>query len=219
MKKLFAGMTALTVWMTSPGIANAQEWTTFEHQDNRYYQETLDSQGSTYYRYKVPANTFGVFTLKNNSRSSDVDIYVYDYSGTLLAKGDNQGSQTELVVTTTFNEDRYAFIKIINAGSQASQYHLYANYVSPSNKFAIAFTETALTCSLEKENIPNQTSSRVITGISSILQGNNLAGVTQDLLINEVTSAMRNNFGYGCTGDFMINWVVSMFKGVYRNYL
>ncbi|MDM9580425.1 hypothetical protein [Nostoc sp. GT001] len=220
MKKLLAGISALGLSITSPGIANAQEFTNFEHQDNKYYYETLNSQGLAYYRYKVPAYTFGIFTLKNHSRSSNVDIYVHDYSGDwkLLVKGNNQGTETELVVTPMFSEDKYAYITIVNDGSQPSEYHLYANYVSPANRFAIALAETSLICSLEKENIPNETSSRVVTGLSSILQGNNLAGVTQDLLINEFTNAMRNQFGYGCTGDFVVNWGVSMFRGVYRNY-
>ena len=86
------------------------------------------------------------------------------------------------------------------------------------NKFAIAFTETAIVCGLERDNIPNQTSSRIVTGISSMLQGNDLGGLAQDLLINEVTDTIRKQFGYDCTGDFMVNWVVSIFRGFYRNH-
>ncbi len=220
MNKILTGVAAFGVWMASTGIANAQNFTNFEHQDNRSYDETLNSKGTAFYKYKIPAYTFGVFTLKNDSRRSDFDIYVYEYSGDfkLVNKGENQGSNTELVVTPISSEDKYAYIKIVNYGPQPSQYNLYANYVSPANKFAIALAETALVCSLEREDISNRTNSRVITGISSILQGNNLGGLAQDLLINEVTDTMRNQFGYGCIGDFAVNWSVSIFSGFFRNY-
>ncbi|MBD2359542.1 hypothetical protein H6G41_34235 [Tolypothrix sp. FACHB-123] len=220
MKKLLAGITAFSLCITSPGIAKAQEFTEFKHQNDGYYYETLKSQGVTYYKYKVPAHSFGVFTLKNHSRRADFDIYIYDYAGgwKLLAKGENTGVTTELVTTPIFSQNRYAYIKIVNYGSQPSQYLFYANHVTPGKNFAIALAETIIICSLERQNISGQTSSRVVTGISSILQGNNLAGLSRDIVINEITSNMRNQFGYGCTGDFAVNWVVSMIKDVYRNY-
>lgn len=218
MKKLLTAIAALGLSITSPGIANAQRYTEFVHQDNSYFQRTLNSRYATYYKYKVPAYTFGVFTVKNHSRRSDFDVFVRDRSGNLLSKGRNSGTQTELAVTQPFEQDRYVYIQIANDGSQASQYRFYANYVSPMNKFAIAFTETAIVCGLERDNIPNQTSSRVVTGISSMLQGNKLGGVTVDLLINELTDNMRNQLGYGCLGDFAVNWGVSIVTGFYRNY-
>ncbi|WP_414541706.1 hypothetical protein [Nostoc sp. CCY0012] len=220
MKKLLAGIAAFSVCMTSPGIANAQEFTEFEHQNNRYYYETLNPQGVTYYKYKVPAYSFGVFTLKNHSRISDFDIYIYDYSGgwKLLGKGENTGVKTELVTTPMVSQDRYAYIKIVNYGSQASQYLFYANHVTPAKNFGITLAETIIICSLEGKNIDSGTSSGLVTGISSILQGNNLAGLNRDLFINGMTSNIRKQFGYGCSGDFAVNWVVSMIKDVYRNY-
>ena len=218
MKKLLAAITALGLSITSPGIANAQRYTEFVHQDNSYFQRTLNSRYATYYKYKVPAYTFGVFTVKNHSHRSDFDVFVRDYSGNLLAKGRDSGTQTELVTTQPFERDRYVYIQIVNYGSQASKYRFYANYVSPMNKFAIAFAETAIVCSLERDNIPNQTTSRIITGISSMLQGNDLGGIAEDLLINEVTDTIRKQFGYDCTGDFMVNWIVSIFRGFYRNH-
>lgn len=218
MKKLLAAITALGLSITSPGIANAQRYTEFVHQDNSYFQRTLNSRYATYYKYKVPAYTFGVFTVKNHSRRSDFDVFVRDYSGNLLTKGQYSGKQTELVATQPFERDRYVYIQIVNYGSQASKYRFYANYVSPMNKFGWAFAETAIKCGLEKDNTRNQTSSRVVTGISSILQGNKLGGVAQDLLINELTDNMRNQLGYGCVGDLAVNWGVSTLRGFYRNY-
>lgn len=220
MKKLLAGIAAFSLCITSPGIANAQEFTEFEHQNNRYYYETLKSQGVTYYKYKVPAYSFGIFTLKNHSRMANFDIYIYDDTGEwkLLAKGANTGVTTELVTTPIISQNRYVYIQIVNQGSQPSQYLFYANHVTPGKNFVIALAETVIICGLEKQNISSQTSSRVVTGISSILQGNNLAGFSRDLLINEITSSIRQQFGYGCTGDFAVNWGVSMIKDVYRNY-
>ena len=132
MKKLIAGIVALGLSFASPGVANSQEVTEFKHQDNKYYYETLNPRGVSYYRYKIPAYTFGVFTLKNHSRKSDFDIYVYDSTdGRLLDKGRNSGTQTELIVTPISGEDKYAYIKIVNYGSRSSQYRIFANYVSP----------------------------------------------------------------------------------------
>ncbi len=218
MKKLLAGIAVLSVWITSPGIANAQQYTKFEHQNDRYYSQTLNPQGVAYFQYQVPAHTFGVFTLKNRSSRSDFDIYVYDSSGNLLVKGERSGVQTELVTTPSFSSNDYAYIQIVNYGSQASEYQFYANYVSPFNRFLIALAETSLICRGEAEGTRNQASSRVVTGISSILQGNDLAGVSKDLLVNELLSAIRNQFGYGCMGDFVANWGASTFMGVLRNY-
>lgn len=225
MKKSIATIAAaLGLWMTTPVIANAEQVTVtnFKHEDDRYYYETLNSHDVAYYKYNIPANTFGVFTLKNNSGSSNFDIYVLsNHSGKweLLAEGENQGTQTELIVIPpVFGKDRDAYIKIVNRGTQPSKYHFYANYVSPLNKMGIAFLETSFSCSLEKSTNNNQLSSTLVTGISSVLQGNDLTGVGQDLVITQVTNAMRNEFGYGCLGDFVVNTSVSIIKGFYRNY-
>lgn len=217
MNKLIAGIAALGLCFVSPGIANSQQITRFEHQDDTYYHQNLNSKGVARYQYKIPANTFGVFTLKNHSGRSDFDIFVYDSSnGKLLSKEDKLGTQTELVVTQLFTENKDVIIKVVNYGSQTSRYKLYANYVNPATKFLIALAGVPF-CSSAR-NVDDRTSSRAFTTISSIIQGNDFGGVAKDVLINEVTMEMRNQFGYGCTGEFMVNWGVSIFKGFYRNY-
>lgn len=217
MNKLIAGIAALGLCFVSPGIANSQQITRFEHQDDTYYHQNLNSKGIARYQYKIPANTFGVFTLKNHSRRSDFDIYVYDSSnGKLLSKEDELGTQTELVITPFFTENKDVIIKVVNYGSQTSRYKLYANYVNPGTKFLIALAGFPF-CSSAR-NVNDRISSRVFTTMSSILQGNNFKGVAKDVLINEVTMEMKKQFGYGCTGEVMVNWGVSMFKGFLRNY-
>ncbi|MGB3649624.1 MAG: hypothetical protein WBA41_00120 [Rivularia sp. (in: cyanobacteria)] len=217
MNKLIAGITALGLCFVSPGIANSQQITRFEHQDDTYYHQNLNSKGVARYKYKIPANTFGVFTLKNHSGRSDFDIFVYDSSnGKLLTEGKSYGRKTELVVTQPVGRDRYAYIKVFNYGSQTSRYQLYANYVNPATKFFIALAQVPF-CS-SAQNINDRTSSRVITGISSMLQGSDFGGVARDVFINELTMEMRKQFGYGCAGEFVVNWGVSMVKGFYRNY-
>ena len=215
MNKLIAGIAALGLCFVSPGIANSQQITRFEHQDDTYYHQNLNSKGVARYQYKIPANTFGVFTLKNSSGRSDFDIFVYDSSnGKLLSKEDNLGTQTELVVTQLFTENKDVIIKVVNYGSQTSRYKLYANYVNPATKFLIAVAGVPF-CNPEGND---KISSRIFTSLSSILQGKDVGGVAKDVLINEVTMEMRNQFGYGCTGEFMVNWGVSIFKGFLRNY-
>ena len=217
MNKIITGIVAFGLCFISPGVANSQQVTKFEHQDDTYYHQNLNSKAVARYQYKIPANTFGVFTLKNHSGKSDFDIYVYDYNnGKLLTEGKSYGTKTELVVTQPVGRDRYAYIKVFNYGSQTSRYQLYANYVNPATKFLIALTGVPF-CS-SAQNINDRTSSRVITGISSMLQGSDFGGVARDVFINEVTMEMRKQFGYGCTGEFVVNWGISMVKGFYRNY-
>lgn len=217
MNKLITGIAALGLWTVSTGVANSQQVTRFKHQDDTYYHQRLNSKGIARYQYKIPANTFGVFTLKNHSRRSDFDIFVYDYNnGRLLTKGRNYGTKTELVITQPVGRDRYAYIKVLNYGSRTSRYRLYANHVNPANKFLIALAGVPF-CS-SAQNINNRASSRIITGVSSMLQGSDFGGVARDVFINEVTMEMRKQFGYGCMGEFVVNWGVSMVKGFYRNY-
>ncbi|WP_353933270.1 hypothetical protein WJM97_23255 (plasmid) [Okeanomitos corallinicola TIOX110] len=220
MKKLLAGITAIGLFLASPGMAKAQEFTEFEHENDTYFYQTLQSQGVAYYKYKIPAFSFGVFTLKNHSRQSDFDIYVYDNTRgwQLLNKGEKTGIATELVTTSMISQNRYAYIKIVNYGSQSSQYHFYANHVTPAMNFAIALAETVIICGLEGKNINPDISSRGVTAVSSILQGNNLKGLTVDMAINEVTNKMREELGYGCAGDFVVNLAASTIKDIFRNY-
>jgi hypothetical protein len=168
--------------------------------------------------YTVPANTVGVFTLKNDTSGSDVDIYVYDVnSGQRLNKGENNGTQTELVTTPVFDRSTDVTVRIVNRGEPA-QYQLKTHSVNLGHKFGIAFVETMLTCSLERGNSRDRTASRTVTTISSMLQGSNLGGVAQDVMINELTSSLKEQFGYGCLGDLVVNFSVSTLKEVYKNY-
>lgn len=217
MKKILAGVTALSLWVCSFGTATAQRITEIRHQDDSYYYQLLNSQNFADYRYRVPANTLGIFTLKNNSRRSDFDIYVYEGNGRLIAQGVKGGTQTELVITPILSWDRYVYIRVINSGSQASQYHLYANYISPINRFGIELAKTVLLCNPNQSN-NNQNLSRGLTVLSSVIQGDSLDRLTLNLAINELTDGMRRHFGYGCAGDLMVNWGVSIIQGIYRNY-
>ena len=99
MKKLIAGIAALGFCLTTSSVAKAQEFIEFEHKNNRYYYKTLNSEGAAYYKYKVPAYTLGVFTLKNNSRRSNFDIYAYEYSGEweLLKKGKKEEGRRKII--------------------------------------------------------------------------------------------------------------------------
>jgi hypothetical protein len=217
MKKLLASITTLSLWISFPGTATAQRITEIRHQDDSYYHEVLNSQNFADYRYRVPANTLGVFTLKNNSGRSDFDIFLYEGNGRQIAQGINNGTQTELLTTPLLSQDRYIYLRVINRGSQTSRYHLYANYISPINRFGIELAKTALLCNPNQNN-SNQNLSRGITVLSSIVQGESLGNLALNLAISELTDNMRKQFGYGCAGDLMVNWGVSMVQGVYRNY-
>ncbi|MEL6580231.1 MAG: hypothetical protein AAFQ14_10790 [Cyanobacteria bacterium J06621_12] len=203
----------------APAIAFAQQVTEIDPQYSNYYG-TLTVDGKTYYKYGVPANTFGVFTLKNSGGGSDFDIYVYEYTDDyqLIGRGENSGTQTELIVTPPSIESRYVYITVVNEGRETSEYKLYADYVSPVNKFMLSAAKAVMMHGFDPDMVSSRAASRTITGIFSLAEGNGLTGVTKDLVINEMTEEMRAQFGYGAMGDFMLDWTLSMVSGFYKNY-
>lgn len=218
--KCSAVFVAMGLWIMSGATSLAQEITEFDPQYTNYY-ETLDSKEEAYYKYKVPANTFGVLTLKNSSGSSDFDIVVYEYingESQLIDTGENADTQTELIITPPSSEERYVYIKVLNYGSATSEYKLYADYVSPINKFLLSGTKALFSCGMDQEDVSNRNSDRMLTGIFSILEGNGLTGVATDLVLDEIAAEMREQFGYGCLGDFAVDWTVSIVSGFYKNY-
>lgn len=218
-KQSSMAIVALAMWASAPAIAFAQEFTEYDSQYTNYYG-TLDTREATFYKYKVPANTFGVLTLKNSERSSDFDIFVYeDVDGDqLIGKGENSRTQTELVIASPSTEERYVYIKILNYGSATSEYKLYADYVSPMNKFALSGIKTLISCGMEQDDVSSRNANRMLTGIFSVLEGNGLTGVATDLVLDEVAAEMREQFGYGCMGDFAVDWTISIVSGFYKNY-
>lgn len=211
---------AASLWLGSSTIAYSQKITEFDSQYS-YYYNTLSSKKKAYFKYKVPAYTFGVFTLKNNSGKSDFDISAYKYDGDwqLIDKQNTTGTQTELIIVQPSNIDRYIYLEIVNYGSVSSEYRFYADHVSPFNKFLLAAAKALITSGFDaEENISERDASRIVTGILSLFEGNGLTGVTKDLVINEVTAEMREQFGYGAMGDFIVDWSVSIVSGFYKNY-
>ena len=211
---------AIVLWVASGATSLAQEITEFDPEYTNYY-ETLNSREGAYYKYKVPANTFGVLTLKNSGGSSDFDIAVYEYingEGQLIDTGENSDTQTELIITPPSSEERYVYIKVLNYGSATSEYKLYADYVSPMNKFLLSGTKALISCGMQQEDVSNRNADRMLTGIFSILEGNGMTGVATDLVIDEIAAEMREQFGYGCLGDFAVDWTVSIVSGFYKNY-
>ena len=129
------------------------------------------------------------------------------------------GTQTELIVIPPSTVSRYIYIAVANVGSQASEYKLYADYVSPINKFLLSATKAMILSNFNAEtDVSNRAASRVVTGIFSLAEGNDLTGVAKDLVINEMAEEMREQFGYGGMGDFMVDWSVSIVSGFYKNY-
>lgn len=206
----------------SATAALSQEYTEFDSQYSSYYS-TLSSKQATYYKYVVPAHTFGVFTLKNDSGRSDFDIAAYRYDSDnglqLIDTQDNSGTQTELLIVQPSSRDRYIYLDVVNYGNASSQYRLYADYVSPMNKFWLAAARALVEGGFSaQENISERDASRLTTGLFSLFEGNGFAGVGKDMAINEITEEMRSQFGYGAMGDFIVDWSVSIVEGFYKNY-
>lgn len=219
-KKCSPAFVAMGLWIVSSAIAVAQEITEYDPQYTNYYG-TLDTSEASFYKYKVPANTFGILTLKNSGGSSDFDIAVYEYIDEgyqLIGTGENSDTQTELVIAPPSTGERYIYIKVFNYGSATSEYKLYADYVSPMNKFLLSGAKTLISCGLEQEDVSDRNAGRMLTGIFSLLEGNGLTGVATDLVLDEIAAEMREQFGYGCLGDFAVDWTISIVSGFYKNY-
>ncbi len=211
---------AACICLAFPTMAFSQEYTEYDPQYRSYYG-TLSSKEKTYYKYLVPAYTFGVFTLHNDSDRSDFDITAYEYDDGFqkIDTQDNSGTATELLIVQPSDHDRYIYLDVVNYGSASSQYRLYSDYVSPMNKFWLAAGKAWLESGISaQDDITEVDASRITTGLFSLFEGKSLAGMGMDLAINEITEDMRTQFGYGAMGDFFIDWSVSIVEGFYKNY-
>lgn len=218
MKNLvISGLISLGLLSTLGKAATAQTYEFFEHKDNSYFSYPMSAKDTDYFSYWVPAYTIGVLTLQNSGRKSDFDISVYDApNGNRLSVGDAGSITTELVTVPMSSKGRYIYIKIFNYGRASSEYRLYANYVDPFAKLAIAAGVGVFTCNSDAPS--NRNMSRATSIIGSTLQGSTLSGVARDAVINEISNEIVAQMGAGCLTEVVINGTASIVQGIYRNY-
>lgn len=201
---------------------------------DNYGYETLSSQKVSYWKYYVPANTMGVFTLKNKSKSSDFDIYIYSNESRtyLLKSGVNSGTTTELITVPVENYGRYVYIKIHNDGYSSSKYNLYPHFVDFGKKGEEALIEASAQYLIEEslkwlfgieENSDNYNEQdrnvgRASTLILSTLKGDSLGEMAKSSVVNEITTKLRDEFGYGFWGDLLVNYAIGIVDETYKNY-
>lgn len=199
-----------------------------------YGYATLNPGGYSLWKCWVPANQMPVFTLKNQSRKSDFDLFLFNDQSLKykIQEGVKSGTTTELILGNTHSSDRYIYILVKNTGDRTSEYHFQHHDIDLAEKFGIAFRDASAQYVIEeglkwlfdvketdkdyKEKDRNV--SRASNLIVSSLNKENLGGSAKNLVINEITSELREAFGYGFWGNLLVNYGILVVTDVYRNY-
>lgn len=197
-----------------------------------YGYGTLSSGEFMYWKYYIPAGTIPVFTLKNESSSSDFDIYIYsDQShNSVINSGTNSGVTNELVLLPFYDYDKYVYIKVENDGNYRSTYNLYAHYIDFLELGEQIFIDASAQYLLEEglkwlldieeeyDDVDDYDFSNAFSLILSGLKGENLTNISKNFQINKITGELRKEFGYGFWGDFLVNYGIKVFDEVYKYY-
>ena len=202
--------------------------------NGKYGYQTLGGKQSSYWKCYVPANKMAVFTLKNKSRVSDFDLFVYsDKSKNYkLGSGRNRGTTSELVSLNPSNSGKYVYIQVFNDGSPSSEYNLHVHHVDLVDIATQAFVDASAQYLVEEglkwlfdiddSNRNHDESSRNISRASSLiisaLKNENLGGASKNLIINEITMGLREEFGYGFWGNLLVNYAISVVDKTYAYY-
>lgn len=200
--------------------------------NNEYSIQTLNSGYNQYWKYYIPAGTMAVFTLKNNSSTSDFDIFVYSDKNhdNLLKSGENNGTKTEMVVMPVYEYGKYVYLKIKNYGDYSSKYKVNAHHVDLAGLAEDALIDAGSQYLIEEgikwifgveDDNDDQSShniSRASNLILSVLKEEDFAGTSRNLLINELTETLRTEFGFGFWGNLMVSYGVNVISETYKYY-
>lgn len=201
--------------------------------DGYYGQGTISPDGHSLWKYYVSSEVLGVFTLKNSSRSSDIDIFIYSDPSLKyrIGSGTKSGSTTELI-TISKDYGGYVYIKIKNAGSYTTKYKLNAHQVDYFEMVGDMLIEAAGQYvvnefvgwlvgeedSEDSSGFSERDLERVSNVIFSTISGESFSGVAKNLAYQELTTELRNAFGYGFWGDLLVNFTINVFSDIYRYY-
>lgn len=224
----------ITINNLSNNIAYTSSSSYTQLQNGYYGHGNISSGQYSYYKYYVPQGKMAVFTLKNTSKTSDVDLYLYtDAAGkNFLNKGANGGTKKELISISPSSYGRYVYIKVKNDGSSGTKYKLNAHTVDFAELAGEAFGEALVTTALEEglkwllgveENNHNydeneRNISRASNVILSGIKGENLGNTTKSFFINELTSEIKDEFGTGFWGNLAVNYSIKTADEIYKYY-
>lgn len=202
-------------------------------QDGYYAKGELSSTESTHYKYYIPANKQGVFTLKNTSGRSDLDLFVYSSSSEVrkIDSGTKGGTKTELLIISGGAHGGYAYLKIKNVDKRSTSFKLNAHYISFEEKLAEAIVTAGLEAIAETfiswlagvDSSSNENSSKNANRAANIavsaMMGADLGDVGKNAMINEITREIRSEMGYGFWADFAVKYSIGILSDVYRFYI
>ena len=200
----------------------------------QYGNDDLAAGKNAYLECYVPANTLGVFTLKNKSATSDLDIYIYAdekmYSN--IGSGLNSGITTELVTVPIESHGRLVYIKLVNKGRSTARYNFYPHNVNIIKKGEEALIEAGAEYLLSEglkwifginEGSQNYSANNKNAGqasaiIISALKGNNLGAQSKYSTLNKVSLSLKAEFGNSFWGNVFVNFANNILTDVYQNY-
>jgi hypothetical protein len=201
-------------------------------ESSQYADKPLMSLKNAYWQYYIPANTWGVFTLKNKLKDSNLDIYIYsdESMSTIIGTGLAIGATNELVTVPVKSYGRFVFVKIKNTGNLSTQYIFYPRYIDFVKKGEEALIETGAQYLIEQglkwlfgvtETDENYKTNDKLVGrasavIISTLKGNNLGSNSKSFFIKKLSNALREEFGNSFMGNLFINYGNGIYEEAFK---
>lgn len=171
-----------------------------------------------------------VFTLKNLSAQSDLDIYVYNRRGNTVAASNASGTSTE-IANFTPGYSGYYTIKVHNDGDDGTRGKLYIHSFSWGKVLKdaiISAIKTTLVESLLKaltgtdnnsSEGEKQAVSAAATAIVSALEQKKFGQIAKDVILNQIQQEIHQRYG---TKGFVVNCLISFVNtyldNIYQHY-
>lgn len=202
----------------------------------RYGHQNIGAAEQYFWQVSVPAGRFGVFTLVNESRVSDVDLWIYADPGMrqLLRKGTQEGAKTELLqFYNDARQPRDVYIRVRNYGQQPTTYRLHSHSISISEQIGEGLAEASLKFMMDglmmwalgveaddtdEDELSPQDVSRANTLLLNALANRDLGQTSVDLVINEISLELEKAFGMGFLFDFLLSTSRNIVEEIYLYY-
>ena len=180
---------------------------------------------SRYFKYYVPSDNYGVFTLKNLANSSDLDITVYED----MAMGDEvtasraSGSTTNELCYVTNGGDYY-YVKVTNYESQQTRAELTTHNVDLLEVGFNTLGDYALQSLIRylltgewnsKSAINNQLSEMASNVTLSMLKGDSRR-LTQNAMQNALCEAFKTATNSGHESDLACHFAGNLAREIHR---
>lgn len=226
----FFKITTLLILLLLPLICMSQK--TILLNKGEYGYGSLHSKEYQQFQYYIPSGNIGVFTLKNTNWQSDLDIYLYNASGSLLSKGERNGSLPDIASTYYLSGGRYVYIYVKNNGNALASYEVRVESIDFLGVVGEVLGEMALKELSRQafnylfdidENSPDYENidlnySRAMDIFVSVVNAENTNHFVISTVLSELNKQARAYFGYGHEGDFVVKYFAKICTKYYKHY-